>query len=211
MEEREKREQQVAVVVVVDWVACLIARLPSAAWTPSTVTSSCCCYSSTYSSLHSSHSSGRRHRDSSKTAAVDTNNTLRSSATVKATTTTATLASQTSTSTPLSLPPLTICQPQAPTPPYQRLTKALQCDPRCGHEVSERGRVRETSARLDLRSALQVRHEAYQERGNGREGHSCCGDVCMLNSDVTAQERNREKKVEFTLTMENCSILILFE
>lgn len=32
MEEREKRDQQVAVVVVVvDWVACLIARLPSAA------------------------------------------------------------------------------------------------------------------------------------------------------------------------------------
>ncbi|EDV99132.1 GH13203 [Drosophila grimshawi] len=69
----------------------------------------------------------RRYRDSSKTAAVDTN-TLRSSATVKVTTT----------PTPLStpLPPLTICQPPAPTPPYQRLTKALQCDPRCGHEVT---------------------------------------------------------------------------
>lgn len=62
---------------------------------------------------------------SNKTAAVDSN-TRRSSATVKAT----------------SAPPqppttsLTICQPPPPTPPYQRLTKALQCDPRCGHEVS---------------------------------------------------------------------------
>ncbi|KAH8393515.1 hypothetical protein KR200_003710 [Drosophila serrata] len=46
---------------------------------------------------------------------------------------------------PLPLPPppppplttsLTICQPPPPTPPYQRLTKALQCDPRCGHEVT---------------------------------------------------------------------------
>ncbi|KAM8717261.1 hypothetical protein ACLKA7_004030 [Drosophila subpalustris] len=67
-------------------------------------------------------------RDSNKTAAVDTN-TLRSSVTVKAT-----QPPTTTTSTPL--PPLTICQPPAPTPPYQRLTKALQCDPRCGHEVT---------------------------------------------------------------------------
>lgn len=211
MEEREKRDQQVAVVVVVvDWVACLIARLPPAAWTPSVVTSSCSCYSSTFSSLHSSHSSRRRHRDSSKTAAVDTNNTLRSSATVKATTTTATLASQTSTSTPLSLPPLTICQPQAPTPPYQRLTKALQCDPRCGHEVSERGGVRELRHYSTCGQHFKCATRRIK-KGEKGEGHSCCGGVCMLNSDVTAQERNREKKVECRLTMENGSILVLFE
>lgn len=200
MEEREKRDQQVAVVVVVDWVACLIARLPPAAWAPSTVTSSCSCYSSF---LHSSHSSGRLDRDSSKTAAVDTNNTLRSSATVKATTTattTATLPSQTSTSTPLppplSLPPLTICQPQAPTPPYQRLTKALQCDPRCGHEVSERGRVREL--RYDSSCGQHFKCATRRVKkgvDGGGEAHSCWGGVCMLSSDVTAQGRNRQKKV----------------
>lgn len=143
-------------------------------------------------------------RDSSKTAAVDTNNTLRSSATVKATTTattTATLPSQTSTSTPLplSLPPLTICQPQAPTPPYQRLTKALQCDPRCGHEVSEATRL--DSPRLDSScgphfkcATRHVRRKGWL-RGVVREGGGgCWGNVCMLNSDVRAQERNGRKK-----------------
>ncbi|KAH8376965.1 hypothetical protein KR093_002361 [Drosophila rubida] len=59
---------------------------------------------------------------------------MRSSATVKPSPQTQTPTTTTTTSTPL--PPLTICQPPAPTPPYQRLTKALQCDPRCGHEVT---------------------------------------------------------------------------
>ncbi|KAH8263107.1 hypothetical protein KR044_004751 [Drosophila immigrans] len=57
---------------------------------------------------------------------------MRSSATVKPSLQTP--VTTTTTSTPL--PPLTICQPPAPTPAYQRLTKALQCDPRCGHEVT---------------------------------------------------------------------------
>ncbi|KAH8352986.1 hypothetical protein KR084_007939 [Drosophila pseudotakahashii] len=56
---------------------------------------------------------------------------MRSSATVKVTS-----APPLTPLPPSATTPLTICQPPPPTPPYQRLTKALQCDPRCGHEVT---------------------------------------------------------------------------
>ncbi|XP_059221455.1 uncharacterized protein LOC131996046 [Stomoxys calcitrans] len=79
-------------------------------------------------------------------------------------------------------PPASVPKCPNTTPPYQRLTKALQCDPRCGHEVTVGRRIGLYRFCGDIgRGNFSKVKLAVHQLTRGKSMHICLYVRLMLN------------------------------